>query len=53
MAITYEHLSEVRPDGITDECIKATYEDGTQKFIPLDNANLDYQVYLASLEGAE
>lgn len=50
MAITYEHLSQLRPDGITDECIKATLEDGTEKFIPLDTENSDYKLYLASLE---
>lgn len=30
--------------------IKRTNEDGTESFIPLDEANADYQAYLASLE---
>jgi hypothetical protein len=50
MKIVYEHLSKTVADGSVDECIKATFPEGTEKYIPLDPANSDYAEYLASLE---
>jgi hypothetical protein len=35
------------------ETIKGTLEDGSLIFIPLDEANSDYQAYLLSLEPSQ
>ena len=33
-----------------DSCIQKTDDDGVISFIPINEANSDYQAYLASLE---
>jgi hypothetical protein len=53
MKITYEYLENQRLDEINERCIKMIDIDGSEKFIPLDPANSDYQKYLASLEKPE
>ena len=50
MKVTYEYLENERLDGITERCIKMINVDGSEKFIPLDPANSDYQAYLEQLE---
>jgi hypothetical protein len=52
MKTTYQYLENQRLDGITERCIKMINVDGSEKFIPLDPANSDYQKYLASLENS-
>ena len=44
--IIYEIYSSL--DGAT--FLKSIHENGTEKHIPIDEANSDYQAYLASLE---
>ena len=43
--MTYEIITRNRPFGGTIIC--RTNEDGTQTWIPTDEANSDYQAYLA------
>lgn len=50
METIYEVITNTRPDGIVDRCIKATLPDGKEMFIPFDEGNSDYQAYLASQE---
>ena len=45
--ITYEIIAG---DLTTPERIKATLEDGTQLWIPMDPGNSDYQAYLKYLD---
>lgn len=45
MAITYE----IFEDGLNKQIIM-TEEDGTIRFVPIDEGNKDYQAYLKSLE---
>ena len=41
---------EVIKNPLGDETIKRTNEDGSISWIPMDEANSDYQAYLKSLE---
>ena len=44
----YELVTSI--DGETYTCVLRYNEDGSQSFIPMDEANSDYRAYLKSLE---
>lgn len=48
--MTYEKVTTPNIDGSEFVTIKQTDDDGNVSFIPVDEANADYQAYLASLE---